>query len=78
MLVGEYWSDKNSCVLIDHRGFTKLYSKDPWGYLKEMQVMVLPIKKPEQGIATKGRVHETALLGVPLRKLSFTPQKSVY
>jgi hypothetical protein len=40
--------------------------------------MVLPIKKPEQGIATKGRVHETALLGVPLRKLSFTPQKSVY
>lgn len=38
--------------------------------MKEMQVMVLPIKKLEQGITTRGTEHATALLGVPLRNLS--------
>lgn len=38
--------------------------------MEEMQVMVLPIKKLEQGRATRGAEHATALLGAPLRSLS--------
>lgn len=38
--------------------------------MKEMQVMVLPIKKQEQGITTRGTECAAALLRMPLRDLS--------
>lgn len=38
--------------------------------MKEMQVMVLPIKKLEQGRATRGAERATTLLGASLRSLS--------
>lgn len=40
--------------------------------MKEMQVMVLPIKKREQGITARGTECAAALLGMPLRDLSKT------
>lgn len=43
--------------------------------MKEMQVMVLPIKKQEQGITTKRTECAAALLEMSLRDLS---KKSVY
>lgn len=43
--------------------------------MKAMQVMVLPIKKQEQGITARGTECAAALLGMPLRDLS---KKSVY
>ena len=38
--------------------------------MKEMQVMVLPIKNREQGITARGTEFAAALLGMPLRDLS--------
>lgn len=38
--------------------------------MKEMQVMVLPIKKQEQGITTRGTEYVAALLRMPLKDLS--------
>lgn len=43
--------------------------------MKAMQVMVLPVKKQEQGLTARGTECAAALLGMPLKDLS---KKSVY